>query len=347
MTQGEPDTATGSSRSAADARAADRRTGRRTKGEPLTASWSPERPRPRRRRGILATYGWRLYAVPVLIAVTGLVVYQTAAEKVEPQVQAAANTATNGDVNPVAENQEEGGPDATERPAAPVDLHIPTAELPNGGPFTQAGKGTWHPVPGSGPRVGTGPKFYTYVVEVEDGLDPSSFGGDEAFGTLIDQTLADPRGWTGLGEISVQRVAPDFPNPSFRVSLTSPDTAHLDTKCGYSIKYESSCYRSSEKRVMINLARWVRGAVAFGGDMLTYRQYAINHEIGHAFRNGHVGCPQQGALAPVMMQQSFGVSNDYVAQLNQAAGNRADPVRADGMVCRPNAWPNPQATPPA
>ncbi len=315
---------------------------RRTTAEPLTAAWRPEPPnRGKRKRGFLATYGWRVYALPVLLALTVLVVAQTAGEKAPD-----AAVAGGGQVERV-DPATEGGPstpDVTEKPPGPVDVNVPSAELPNGGAFTQTGKGTWHGVPGSGPKIGAGSKFYTYTVEVEDGIDASVFGGDAAFAGLIDQTLADPRGWTGLGEISVQRVEPNTPDPTFRISLTSPDTAHRPDMCGYSIKYESSCYRGSEKRVMINLARWVRGAVAFGGDMLTYRQYAINHEVGHAFRNNHVGCTQPGGLAPVMMQQSFGVANDYVAQLNRAVGMR-DLVKADGLVCKPNAWPNPQARP--
>jgi hypothetical protein len=94
---------------------------------------------------------------------------------------------------------------------------------------------------------------------------------------------------------------------------------------------------------MINLARWVRGAIAFNGDMLTYHQYALNHEIGHAFGNHHVGCQSNGGLAPVMMQQTFGVANDYVARLNQVDPTNRDAVPNDHKVCKPNAWPNPQA----
>lgn len=322
------------------------RRGRRAPGEPLRASWRPERPaRPRRPgvRGVLAAYSWRVYAVPLLVAVTALVVVQTAGERapaggmdsLSAQIPGAASTT----------EEQPATPAISERPV-PVELNIPSAELPAGGPFTQTGAATWRVVPGEGPKVGTGPRHYTYTVEIEDGLDPASFGGDESFAKLVDQTLADPRGWTSLGQISVQRVGPGFPNPTFRLSLTSPDTVHRADMCGYSIRYEASCFRSSEKRVLINLARWVRGAVAFDGDMLTYRQYAINHEIGHAFRIGlvHVGCPQAGGLAPVMMQQSFGVANNYVAQLNRAVG-LSDQVKEDGLVCKPNAWPNPQAQP--
>ena len=52
--------------------------------------------------------------------------------------------------------------------------------------------------------------------------------------------------------------------------------------------------------------RWQNGAVDFKNDMETYRIYLINHETGHILGWGHVGCPKEGAIAPVMMQQSKG-----------------------------------------
>ncbi|HEU5469648.1 MAG TPA: DUF3152 domain-containing protein [Actinophytocola sp.] len=318
-------------------------------GQPLRASWRPaaesgEGPAHRRSRGGLGAamrrYGWHGLSVVVLLALTALVVHEVG----QQDAGAAATGAQPGPDGVVAAEEEPSEelppPEATELPVTPVDVNVPTAELPNGGPFTPAGAGSWHIVAGTGPRVGGGGKLYTYTVEVEDGIDASAFGGDEAFARLIDQTLADPRGWTTGGRVSVQRV--DSGNPTMRVSLSTPETVHRPDKCGYGIKYESSCYRRSEQRVLINLARWVRGATAFDGDILTYRQYAINHEVGHAFNNQHVGCGTEGALAPVMMQQTFGVSNNFVAELNRAVGNR-EPIAADGKTCKPNAWPNPQA----
>jgi len=81
----------------------------------------------------------------------------------------------------------------------------------------------------------------------------------------------------------------------------------------------------------------VRGALAFDGDLGLYRQYAINHDIGHVLGNTDVGCPTGGALAPVMMPQTFGVSDDYLNQIEPLGG-----VPRDGKVCRVNAWPYPQ-----
>ncbi|SFB51387.1 Protein of unknown function [Amycolatopsis marina] len=329
---------------------------RRTTAEPLRASWRPapvgQQPPagkggggagqdkspdpPKKKRSKLSAYGWRAYALPVLLVLTALVVFDTANDP--PQAADGAETtasvgATDSDTGASRE------PLATENPPKPVDLKIPTAELPEGGKYTQSGKGTWHVVPGKGEKVGKGGELLTYTVEVEDGLDPATFAGEDAFANSVEQILSNPRGWTGSGDVFLRRVDSSAPEPDFRVSLTSPDTTHRPDMCGFSIQYESSCNLSAKKRVVINLARWVRGAKAFEGDMVGYRQYAINHEVGHALGNGHEGCAKTGELAPVMMQQTFGVSNDYVAKLNDYDPNQGVP--ADGKVCKPNPWPNP------
>ncbi|WP_260195198.1 DUF3152 domain-containing protein [Actinophytocola gossypii] len=328
-----------------------RASARRTSAQPLAASWRPDgdEPGPARRRrtrkrglrGLLATYSWRIYAVPVLVAVTVLVFIDTANDDGTP-ARADQISAVRGEQDPEAPAPAD--PKATEQPAVPPNLNIPTAELPKGAPYPKAGEGEFDIVPGRGERVGTGGELFTYTIEIERGIDLAPYGGKDSFASLVDTTLADPRGWAATGQVSVQRIDGEAEEPDVRMTLATPETIHQPDYCGYSIKYESSCWRSSESRVMINLARWVRGAVAFGGDIGTYRQYAINHEIGHAFDNGHVGCAKNGALAPVMMQQTFGVANDYVARLNDQVGN-ADPVQADGKTCRYNAWPNPQARP--
>jgi ssRNA-specific RNase YbeY (16S rRNA maturation enzyme) len=65
-----------------------------------------------------------------------------------------------------------------------------------------------------------------------------------------------------------------------------------------------SCRNESE--IVINNFRWRNGASDFLNDMETYRLYLINHETGHILGWGHRGCPKEGAIAPLMMQQSKG-----------------------------------------
>lgn len=285
-------------------------------------------------------YGWRMYALPVLVVLTVIVVFDAARAPAE-RAPSAATPSVPSTPSPDVTG-EPGEPAATENPAAPADLNIPTARLPGGGAFTTQGEGTWQEIKGSGKKVGTGGTLYTYAIEVERGIEPSSYGGDDAFATMVEATLSDPRSWTGDGNVSLRRV-PRSEDPDLRISLTTPGTNHRPDVCGYTINYESSCFNRHMGRVVINLARWVRGATAFAGDIGTYRQYAINHEVGHALGNGHVGCPKNGVLAPVMMQQSFGVSNDYVARLNKADPGNYAAVPKDGKTCKPNAWPNPHS----
>lgn len=309
-----------------DQRPGEQRPGRsgRRRGEPLAASWSPERPpataAPRSRRGALVAIG------VVLLALTGFVV-----------VRALAPSAETTDVRSPAAAAEQG-PVVGEAPLGGdlAGVSIPTAELPAGGDFPVRGAGTWRVVPGTTPQVGVG-RVYTYTVEIEDGATLAE--GDGAFATAVDATLDDPRSWAGTGQIALRRVdATSGVVPDFRLSLTSQLTTR--EQCGYQIRYEASCWKSDIGRVLINGSRWVRGAAAFEGQLGLYRQYAINHEVGHVFRNQHVPCPATGELAPLMMQQSFGVSNDYLAQLTDSNPQGIE-IPRDGKVCRPNAWPNP------
>jgi hypothetical protein len=288
----------------------------------------------------VSTYGWRAYALPILAVVTCIVLYQTV-------------TGTGAAPTPVNAEGPVQGPPTIDAPGTAIvgappkgltefDANLPTGILPGGGPFTQAGTKTWHIVPGTSPKIGQGTeKTFTYTVEVEDGLDTASFGGDEGFARMVSETLANPKSWTHNAQFAFLRVDNDSEGPpDFRVSLTSPLT--IREGCGYDIPLEASCfnpaYLGDQARVFINEARWVRGATSFQGDIGSYRQYVVNHEVGHAIGyRQHEPCPENGALAPIMMQQTFSTSNND--------GARFDPesVKADNLTCRFNPWPYPIA----
>ena len=210
---------------------------------------------------------------------------------------------------------------------------ITAAALPAGPDFIPSGAGTWHVVPGTTAPVGTGERTYTYTVEVEDGLQ--AVEQDAAFATAVDATLADPRSWIGGGQVTLSRI--DNGDPDFRISLTSQMTVRSPDQCGWDIPLEASCFNGYAGRVFINDARWIRGAMSYGGDLAAYRSYAVNHEVGHALGMRHEPCPGTGQPAPVMMQQSWSTSDDDLSLLDPQT------IPRDGNTCAANPYPFPSA----
>lgn len=164
-------------------------------------------------------------------------------------------------------------------------------------PVVAGGTGTLVPVPGGTARSGPGP-LRRYSIKVEDGLGVDA----TAFAAQVDRTLADPRSWGAGGRLSFQRV--DHGPVDVRVVLASPATA--DRLCA-PLRTNGIYSCGSGSTAVLNSMRWLRGADAYAGDLASYRQYVVNHEVGHTLGHGHAGCPGAGRPAPVMMQQTKGV----------------------------------------
>jgi hypothetical protein len=276
---------------------------------PMTfASRSSAGKPPGRLRRFVRDYGWRAYALPVLAVATVLALLDLAHDN-----GVGLPTLGNAKSSPVA-------PHAVAQPrsdkifvdspgAGELNAGAKPTALPKGGPYSLTGGGRYDTVPGKSKIYGTGP-LRTYTVEVEAGVAEDG----PAFAAAVEKTLGDAHSWGHGGAMSFQRV--DSGEVDFRVSLTSAMTVRK--LCGYTLPFETSCYNGSLGRAVINDARWVRGAVAFNGNLAAYRNYVINHEVGHGLGHGHEGCPKAGTLAPVMMQQTLGVG-----------------------ACRANPWPHP------
>ncbi|GGR27467.1 lipoprotein [Actinoplanes ianthinogenes] len=138
-----------------------------------------------------------------------------------------------------------------------------------------------------------------YQVAVE--RDIHGVTADE-FARTVTATLRDPRSWTAGGEWRLQRVGPGD-RADFVVRLVTPKTR--DALCAGARDGYTSC-RSGDK-VVVNVARWVKGVPGYGAGLDAYRQYVINHEVGHRLHQAHELCPGKGDPAPVMQQQTLGL----------------------------------------
>ncbi|MFW5469031.1 DUF3152 domain-containing protein [Knoellia sp. CPCC 206435] len=135
--------------------------------------------------------------------------------------------------------------------------------------------------------------------------------------TIISATLGDARGWQAVDKVRFRVVSPEAlaaGDVDITIVLASP--ALTDRLCApLRTRGKVSCFNL--RKVVLNARRWTEGVPGYGTDLAAYRQYMVNHEIGHGLYHGHVECPRAGAIAPLMLQQSKGL---------------------DG--CRPNPWPS-------
>ena len=153
------------------------------------------------------------------------------------------------------------------------------------------------------PEPSTG-RTVRYTVEVEGGTD---IPGQE-FAATVGTVLTDPRGWQTKDRVRFVDVSPAEAAKGapvdLRITLASPDTT--DRLCApLETRGQVSCHNGV--RVVLNLRRWVLGADAYGSDVAAYHTYLVNHEVGHGIGHPHEYCGGKGQVAPVMMQQTYGL----------------------------------------
>lgn len=283
-------------------------------------------------------YGWRAYAIPVLAVIT---VFMLINMFQNPEDVALGTTTASEEAeasSPASLEEDADGGVAPLEPAKIAEGEFDPHDLPPGGPYTTQGEGTYYEVGTPGMTAGEGTELVVrYAVEVEHGIDTSGYGGDQAFAHMVDATLSDPRGWTNDPRFRFEHVGAGD-DPTLKIRLTSLDTtAEL---CGAQLGTETSCRTriTGEDTVLINESRWVRGAVPFQGDVGSYRQYLINHEVGHAVGFAeHEACPAPNALAPTMMQQTLSLKNSELRAMSPE-----EPYPDNPDTCRPNPWPYPR-----
>jgi hypothetical protein len=148
---------------------------------------------------------------------------------------------------------------------------------------------------------------YRYDVETRGEVTADT----DDFAATTERILADARGWTLGGSVGFEHVQGDR---DFTVVLASPEeVAAAHEECGpdYSCRVEDE--------IFINDRNWREATPAWheaAGDLVTYRRYLVNHEVGHFLGFGHADCGGASQPAPVMQQQSVSTQD-----------------------CEANAWP--------
>lgn len=186
---------------------------------------------------------------------------------------------------------------APPRPAPPV--------LRLSGPVPTKGSGSFEYAAKGGPVRGRSGTLLRYRVAVERGA-----GEDVAeFGAAVDGALGHAQSWTA-GGLRMQWVPRGTPY-DFTVHLATRETAgRLCGAGGVNITVRGRPYTSCRigGSVIINLDRWrlsVEHFVAAKVPLALYRDYVVNHEVGHQLGHRHELCPRRGRPAPVMMQQTL------------------------------------------
>lgn len=252
-------------------------------------------------------------AAPTLVS-SAEVAEQSAANgtgsAVEDQAPTAAAAPSPPDDQPdpagTSGDSDDGDAEVLGTTATPTPLPEPTPtvrveDLPT------SGSGEFVGAPGAPEPFGAAPyRRFAVAVETDIGVDVVELAA------FVDTVLSDERSWIGDGVTGFRRVSSDQP-ADFTIVVATPATvdrlcAPLQTAGRY------SC--AANGWVALNLHRWMTATPEWPASLDMYRHYLVNHEVGHYILGpDHPGCPEPGALAPIMMQQTIDLAG-----------------------CRPNGW---------
>lgn len=207
---------------------------------------------------------------------------------------------TGGSESPAPERMARRAPAPSPTPDAGSGL-LADAEVP------RKASGKLRTVPGRERAPGDG-EVLRVRVAVERGLPVDH----AVFADAVMTTLNDPRGWSSVDGVTFART--DTENYDFRVVLAGPSTT--DELC-HPLDTGGTLSCGVIGTAVLNFRRWVHGSDAWKFDA-RYRQYLVNHEVGHVLGHGHDECAGKGERATVMLQQTLSTQG-----------------------CRPEPWPAP------
>ncbi|WP_211341618.1 DUF3152 domain-containing protein [Myceligenerans xiligouense] len=196
---------------------------------------------------------------------------------------------------------------AARRAPEPSPVPDPGSGLLDDAEVPRKASGKLRTVPGRERAPGDG-EVLRVRVAVERGL-PVDQG---IFADAVMATLNDPRGWSSVDGVTFART--DSDDYDFRVVLAGPTTT--DELC-HPLDTGGTLSCGVIGTAVLNFRRWVDGSDAWESDA-RYRQYLVNHEVGHVIGHPHDECAGKGKRATVMLQQTLSTQG-----------------------CRPQPWPAP------
>lgn len=191
------------------------------------------------------------------------------------------------------------------------------------------GDGNLTVVPGESDPVGTGPTRWVRI-EIEDGvpIDP------DIVTPYVMSILGDAQGWTAHGRVSFGRTdgvadirivfaSPKTaeslcprPHDPATVDIEPPDVpvvvplpqASPSPSASPSASPDEAESCADQGILVVSAYQWAAGAKAFGDDTAAWRDYMINHPIGHLLGEPDAPCGGTGQLAPVMQNQELDIT---------------------------------------
>jgi hypothetical protein len=143
------------------------------------------------------------------------------------------------------------------------------------------------------------------------------------FVDAVKRILMDKRGWKKYGYEFI------FVEDECDITVRLASLRHMARDYDASFEGLSVCNMAT-RVIDINAGRWFGGSEASGLPLDQYREYVINHEVGHA-----LGCKQHAhqcvkGVAPVMMQQTKGT---YCKKHHHISTAQPWPLPEDAAQC--------------